>query len=251
MATNKLKNLACLVLYTVCAPIATNAIAKPLPYSETFTKHLEKVFKANGKASARKINSYKASVKKRKVEHYQNLYNYYRLEKNYSDQVAKKKASGKKEIRIYNKQFRGDVQVVLSNGTSDDLGITVGREFEVLDLATQRKMPYREQFELPKNMEMRKKKEADKIKDFDPLEGDSILIDKNIFDLNRKIKFKAVAGRKSANQAADGKRQFIYDSNKGRLYLNENSKEEGWGNGGLFAKLQGAPELSAENFTIV
>ena len=69
------------------------------------------------------------------------------------------------QIRIYNKQFRGDLQVVLSNGVSDDLGVTVGRKFEVLDMGTQRKMSYREDFQLPKNIEMKKKREADKIKD--------------------------------------------------------------------------------------
>ena len=69
------------------------------------------------------------------------------------------------QIRIYNKQFRGDLQIVLSNGKSDDLGITVGRNFEVLDLGTQRKMSYREDFVLPKNVEMKKKREADKVKE--------------------------------------------------------------------------------------
>ncbi len=68
------------------------------------------------------------------------------------------------EIRIYTKQFRGDVQIVLSNGTSDDLGITVGRKFEVMDLSTQRRVQYKEDFVLPKSVEANKKKEADKIK---------------------------------------------------------------------------------------
>ena len=33
--------------------------------------------------------------------------------------------------------------------------------------------------------------------------------------------------------------------------LYENVKEQGWVDGGLFAKLQGAPELGADDFTIV
>jgi hypothetical protein len=68
------------------------------------------------------------------------------------------------EMRIYSKQFRGDLQIVLSNGISDDLGITVGRKFEVLDMGTQRRVLYNENFELPRNVETKKKKEADKIK---------------------------------------------------------------------------------------
>ena len=44
---------------------------------------------------------------------------------------------------------------------------------------------------------------------------------------------------------------LIYDEKKVILYFNENGKEKGWGDGGLFVKLQGAPELGAEDFTIV
>ena len=43
----------------------------------------------------------------------------------------------------------------------------------------------------------------------------------------------------------------MYDEKKGLLYFNENGKEKGWGDGGLFAKLQGAPELGTEDFTVV
>jgi|TARA_B110000285_G_C15137393_1_gene628020 hypothetical protein len=68
------------------------------------------------------------------------------------------------EMRIYTKQFRSDLQIVLSNGVSDDLGITVGRNFQVLDMGTQRRMSFKDDFELPRNIETKKKKEADKIK---------------------------------------------------------------------------------------
>ena len=44
---------------------------------------------------------------------------------------------------------------------------------------------------------------------------------------------------------------FVYDEKKGFLYFNENGKEKGWGDGGLFVKLQGAPELAQSDFTIV
>ena len=95
------------------------------------------------------------------------------------------------------------------------------------------------------------KKEADIIKDFDTEEGDSVLLDKDEFDLARKMKLKAVTGRKAARKAAKSKKDFIYDDKKGFLYFNENGKEKGWGDGGLLMKLQGAPELDANDFTIV
>ena len=37
----------------------------------------------------------------------------------------------------------------------------------------------------------------------------------------------------------------MYDDKKCLLYFNENGSESGWGVGGLFAKLRGAPDLTA------
>ena len=95
------------------------------------------------------------------------------------------------------------------------------------------------------------KKQTDKIQDFDPEEGDSILVEKEVFRLGKKIKLKVATDKKAAKMAAKSKDNFVYDYTKGLLYLNENGKERGWGDGGLFAKLQGAPELGASDFTIV
>jgi len=94
------------------------------------------------------------------------------------------------------------------------------------------------------------KKKADKINDFNPEEGDSILVDNDVFDLSNKIKLKVVAGKKASKKAAKSINDFIYDDKKGLLYFNENGESKGWGDGGLFAKLQGAPELGAFDFII-
>ena len=95
------------------------------------------------------------------------------------------------------------------------------------------------------------KKTADKIKDFNPQEGDSILMDKKVFGLGKKIKLKVVTGKKDAKKAVKRKKDFVYDDKKGLLYFNENGMDKGWGDGGLFAKLIGAPALAASDFTIV
>ena len=95
------------------------------------------------------------------------------------------------------------------------------------------------------------KKEVDKIKDFDAEEGDSVLVDKDVFGLGNKVKLKVVSGKKQSKKAAKSKKDFVYDDKKGLLYFNENGEEKGWGDGGLFAKLQGAPELDVSDFTIV
>ena len=95
------------------------------------------------------------------------------------------------------------------------------------------------------------KKEVDNIKDINLNEGDSILVDKDVFGLGRKIKLKVVKGKKSSKKASKSKKDFVYDEKKGLLYFNKNNKEKGWGDGGLFANLKGAPELGADDFTIV
>ena len=94
-------------------------------------------------------------------------------------------------------------------------------------------------------------KRADIIKDFNPSEGDSILLDKDVFGLGNKIKLKIVNDNNGVDRGKRSKNHFIYDDRKGFLYFNDNGKKLGWGDGGLFAKLHGAPELGAEDFTIV
>ena len=95
------------------------------------------------------------------------------------------------------------------------------------------------------------KKTSDKILDFNSDEGDSILVDKEVFDLGKKVKLKTVASKIALKKAFASNKEFVYDVKKGFLYFNENGKEKGWGDGGLFVKLQGAPELGTTDFTII
>ena len=95
------------------------------------------------------------------------------------------------------------------------------------------------------------RKQADKILDFNPDEGDSILVDKEVFDLGKNLKLKTIASKKALKKASKTKNPFVYDEKKGSLYFNENGKGGGWGDGGLLAILQGKPELGASDFTIV
>ena len=95
------------------------------------------------------------------------------------------------------------------------------------------------------------KKKADKITDFDSNEGDSILVDKSIFGFGKKFKLKAVRSIKEFNKALKTKYIFVYHEKKGLLYFNENGKEQGLGNGGLLAKLQGAPNLTSNNLEFI
>ena len=95
------------------------------------------------------------------------------------------------------------------------------------------------------------KKKSDVILDFNPSEGDALVLNSDVFNIDETIKIKIVTGKKSAKKAAKSKRQFIYDDKKGLLYFNENGQDKGWGDGGMFAKLVDAPELGIEHITVV
>ena len=95
------------------------------------------------------------------------------------------------------------------------------------------------------------KKRRDTIKDFNPEEGDCLLIEGDVFDVGKKLKLKTVKGPKAAKRADDSRADFIYDRRKGLLFYNENGKEDGWGDGALFLKLEGAPELGESDFAII
>ena len=95
------------------------------------------------------------------------------------------------------------------------------------------------------------KKQMDKILDFDSLEFDKILVDKNAFGLGKKIKFKSVKTKSQLKKAANQRLDFVYESKTGFLYFNENGKKSGWGDGGLFAHLQNKEDLFNSSFKIV
>ena len=87
--------------------------------------------------------------------------------------------------------------------------------------------------------------------DFASDERDSILVDQDIFSISKSIKLKPYASKNKVKKAAKSDINLVYDEKKGLLYFNENGKQKGWGDGGLFAKLQGAPELGGGDFTII
>jgi hypothetical protein len=63
--------------------------------------------------------------------------------------------------------------------------------------------------------------------------------------------FAIATSKQELKQLMTSDADVVYDEKKGKLYLNENGEENGWGAkkvGGLLAKLKGKPELSAEGF---
>ena len=63
--------------------------------------------------------------------------------------------------------------------------------------------------------------------------------------------FAIASSKKELKQLMKSDADVVYDAKKGKLYLNANGEEKGWGKkkvGGLIAKFKSKPELSAESF---
>ena len=92
------------------------------------------------------------------------------------------------------------------------------------------------------------KKHAEKIADFDPQE-DVIVFGSARFDgMSDDPEFVSVRRKSDSKKAAKSNIEFIYWSKKGKLYFNSNGDEPGFGDGGLFARLSGEPDLSVLSF---
>ena len=95
-------------------------------------------------------------------------------------------------------------------------------------------------------------KQMDVIRDFSSSQGDSLVLSKDQFGSLASISFETALKRKQVKQlASSSDSTILYMQKSGKLYYNENGSEDGFGVGGVFAKLKGAPELGASDFTIV
>ena len=94
-------------------------------------------------------------------------------------------------------------------------------------------------------------KSIDKITNFNP-STDTLEIDTDSFGIDSSATFasgknKKAVKKKLAKQDFD----FLYDEKKGGLYFNENGADKGFGDGGIIAILQGAPDLTSSNLEFI
>ena len=95
-------------------------------------------------------------------------------------------------------------------------------------------------------------KQMDVIRDFSSSQGDSLVLSKDQFGSLASISFETALKRKQVKQlASSSDSTILYMQKSGKLYYNENGSEDGFGVGGVFAKLKGAHELGASDLTIV
>ena len=98
---------------------------------------------------------------------------------------------------------------------------------------------------------------ADRIINFNPSQGDKIGISIEALPSLAgadEISFASARTRKELRSLSRQDIDLVYYEQNGRLFANGNGEERGWGDsneGGLMAILTGAPELTADDFTLL
>ena len=71
-------------------------------------------------------------------------------------------------------------------------------------------------------------------------------------ELGEDATFSVASTKKELKELQKSGADIVYDERKGKLFLNGNAAEKGWGSkaiGGLIAKLKGKPQLNADDIT--
>ena len=93
----------------------------------------------------------------------------------------------------------------------------------------------------------------DTIADFNHSQGDKIILDKTTFSAITSdvgTGFSNASDFQITNLGALSNAVIVYDRMTGQLFYNQNGSAAGFGSGGQFAQLTGAPSLTASDFII-
>ena len=96
-----------------------------------------------------------------------------------------------------------------------------------------------------------RKKAADQIVDFNPDQGDQIVVSDEALPGLKDPTFATASSKRDLKALAKEVVDLIYFQRKGQLYYNGNEDERGMGKGGLFAVLKNKPELSSEELAVL
>ena len=95
------------------------------------------------------------------------------------------------------------------------------------------------------------KRSSDKITNFNP-STDTLEIDTDSFGIDNPATFASGKNKKAVKKKlAKLDIDFLYDQKKGGLYFNENGADKGFGDGGIIAILNGAPDLTSDNLEFI
>jgi hypothetical protein len=95
------------------------------------------------------------------------------------------------------------------------------------------------------------KKGADTISDFKPDEGDMLVVNADALPGLSNPKLTTATSKSKLTASQKSGASLIYYQPLGQLFYDQNGSAKGYGSGGLFAILTGAPSLSAENLGIL
>ena len=93
------------------------------------------------------------------------------------------------------------------------------------------------------------RKNAVSITNFSPEDSDQILLDLEDLGLNN-IRFKSVANARAVKRHASKPTNLIYNEINGKLLIDFNAKEDGFGGGGLLARFEEGTLLSKDSFMV-
>ncbi|WP_448267006.1 beta strand repeat-containing protein [Nostoc sp. DSM 114159] len=94
---------------------------------------------------------------------------------------------------------------------------------------------------------------VDTISDFNRSQGDKILLDKTTFGAIASTPGTGFSNKSDfqiTSSAGTSTAKIVYDAVSGQLFYNQNGSAAGFGSGGLFATLTGAPTLTASDFVL-
>ena len=95
---------------------------------------------------------------------------------------------------------------------------------------------------------------VDAITDFNSSQGDQIILDKTTFSAiasTAGASFSNSSDFEITSSAGTSTAKIVYDPVSGQLFYNQNGSAAGFGSGGLFATLTGAPTLMALDFVVL
>jgi hypothetical protein len=93
---------------------------------------------------------------------------------------------------------------------------------------------------------------ADTITDFNPEDGDKLVISPNALPgLTETPVFGSVTSKKALKSAQRSDSDLIYYQPLGQLFYDQNGSRKGFGKGGLFAVIAGAPMLTADDLGVL
>ncbi|MBW0179456.1 MAG: calcium-binding protein [Vulcanococcus sp.] len=95
-------------------------------------------------------------------------------------------------------------------------------------------------------------KGADTITDFNPEDGDQLIISPEALPgLTDTPAFESASSKKEFKTALKSDSDLIYYQPTGELFYDQNGSRKGFGKGGLFAVIDGAPALTAEDLGLL